>query len=90
MKPHNTPPLSIRELVYQLASDYMRLHDHNDQQKSALYTLMIEQAEAGLIQAALEFTEGNVSSSARIMGISRNTLLKKLKHTQMSHTKNDF
>lgn len=49
-------------------------HSPND-----LYDLVIGEVERPLFKAVMEFTEGNQSQAACILGINRGTLRKKLK-----------
>lgn len=44
-----------------------------------LYTLVINEVEEPLLRAVLEFTRGNQSRAAEILGINRSTLRKKLR-----------
>ena len=43
-----------------------------------LYTMVINEVEKGLLQAVLEKSNFNQSEAARILGISRTTLRKKM------------
>lgn len=44
-----------------------------------LYTLVVNEVEEPLLRAVLEFTRGNQSRAAEILGINRSTLRKKLR-----------
>lgn len=44
-----------------------------------LYTLVINEVEEPLLRAVLEFTRGNQSRAANILGINRSTLRKRLR-----------
>ena len=44
-----------------------------------LYELVLAEVEVPLIQAVMEFTRGNQSRAAILLGLSRGTLRKKLK-----------
>ena len=46
---------------------------------SNLYDMVLEQVELPLLQRVMEFTGGNQSRAAKLLGISRGTLRKKLK-----------
>lgn len=46
---------------------------------SSLYDMVLEQVELPLFQRVMEFTGGNQSRAAKLLGISRGTLRKKLK-----------
>ncbi len=45
---------------------------------SGLYDLVLQEIEAPLFRLVLAYTEGNRSRAARLLGLSRETLLKKL------------
>lgn len=59
------------------------LHDYfanlNGHKPARLYDLVIREVEAPLFRAALDYTEGNQSRAAGILGINRSTLRKKLR-----------
>ena len=44
-----------------------------------LYELILAEVEAPLMQAVMEYTKGNQSKAAIVLGLSRGTLRKKLK-----------
>jgi len=46
---------------------------------SNLYELILAEVEAPLMEAVMEFTKGNQSRAAIVLGLSRGTLRKKLK-----------
>lgn len=51
----------------------------NGHKPGDLYQLVLGEVERPLFQAVLEFTKGNQSEAAEILGINRGTLRKKLK-----------
>ena len=51
----------------------------NGHRPGDLYDLVIGQVEQPLLKAVLEYTKGNQSQAAGILGINRGTLRKKLK-----------
>lgn len=53
--------------------------DLNGEQVSGLYELVLSEVEKPLLQAVLEHTDQNQTRAARMLGINRNTLRKKLK-----------
>ncbi|MDH3280219.1 MAG: Fis family transcriptional regulator [Gammaproteobacteria bacterium] len=53
--------------------------DLKGEQPSGLYSMVIEQTEKPLLQVVMEQVEGNQTKAARILGINRNTLRKKLR-----------
>lgn len=44
------------------------------------YELVLSQVEAPLLRAVMEYTRGNQSRAAQMLGLNRGTLRKKLKH----------
>ena len=59
------------------------LENYISQQKgrlpSNLYELILAEVEAPLMQAVMDYTKGNQSRAAIVLGLSRGTLRKKLK-----------
>jgi Fis family transcriptional regulator, factor for inversion stimulation protein len=55
-------------------------HTLNGHQPEELYDLVIGEVEKPLLRAVLEYTGGNQSLAASILGINRGTLRKKLRH----------
>ena len=51
----------------------------NGSKPSELYNLVLAEVEAPLLRAALNYTKGNQSRAAEILGINRGTLRKKLR-----------
>jgi len=72
---HKNQPLhdSVRQA---LESYFMQL---KGQVPSNLYELVLAEVEVPLIQAVMEYTRGNQSRAAILLGLSRGTLRKKLK-----------
>lgn len=68
--------LPLRALVKESIEQYFNRLD--GEQPSGLYNFVLEETEAPLLEAVLNYTEGNLSKSAAFLGISRNTLRKKL------------
>ena len=54
-------------------------HKLNGHKPGDLYQLVIGEVEKPLFKAVLEFTNGNQSEAAEILGINRGTLRKKLR-----------
>lgn len=54
-----------------------------EQQPTQLYDLMLLQFEKPLISVVLEYTRGNQSKTAEILGLNRGTLRKKMKTHQL-------
>lgn len=72
---HKNQPLhdSVRQA---LESYFVQL---KGQSPNNLYELVLAEVEVPLIQAVMEFTRGNQSRAAILLGLSRGTLRKKLK-----------
>lgn len=72
---HKNQPLhdSVRQA---LESYFVQL---KGQAPNNLYELVLAEVEVPLIQAVMEFTKGNQSRAAILLGLSRGTLRKKLK-----------
>lgn len=72
---HKNQPLhdSVRQA---LESYFVQL---KGQAPNNLYELVLAEVEVPLIQAVMEFTRGNQSRAAILLGLSRGTLRKKLK-----------
>ncbi len=72
-KTHADP---LRECVREALHDYFaRLDGHS---ASPLYQLVIREVERPLFETVMEYTEGNQTRAASVLGISRSTLRKKL------------
>ena len=70
---HTTP---LREKVQYAIRRY--LEDMGHCQTESLYQTLLAEVEPPLIEEVLRFTQGNQSQTARILGITRNTLRTKL------------
>ena len=57
----------------------------NGDRPGDLYELVIGEVERPLFEAVLEYTEGNQSQAAGILGINRGTLRKKLRTYSLIH-----
>lgn len=53
--------------------------DMNGHEPGDLYQLVISQVEEPILEVTLRQTRGNITKSAKILGINRTTLSKKLK-----------
>lgn len=70
-------PLCLRYHVQQALENYFTCLDGS--QPSNLYSMVLREIEASLIQSVLKHTNNNQSSAAEILGISRGTLRKKIR-----------
>lgn len=68
---------SLRNTVKETLKDYFYKLGGYD--PSSLYDMVLEEVERPLIEVVLQRTRGNQSRAAKILGISRGTLRKKMK-----------
>lgn len=67
----------LRECVRDALTQYFRQLDGYD--ACDLFDLVMSEVEAPLLESVMEYTRGNVTRAATILGINRGTLRKKLK-----------
>lgn len=70
-------PPSLREFVSGRVSDLFARLDGND--CDGLYRMVIGEVEGSLLETVMKETAGNQGRAARILGINRGTLRKKLR-----------
>ena len=70
-------PPGLREFVSERVSDLFARLDRND--CDGLYRLVIGEVEGSLLEAVMKETAGNQGRAARILGLNRGTLRKKLR-----------
>ncbi len=68
---------SLEELLYGRFSAFLR--NLGPQATTPLHTLVLERVERPLLQAVLEWTGGNQTRAAEVLGIHRNTLRAKVR-----------
>ena len=71
----------LRKCVLQALHNYFS--NMGDHKPVDLYSLVLREVELPLLQAVLEYSEGNKSKAANILGLNRVTLRKKLKQHQL-------
>lgn len=71
----------LRDLTSEALSSYFR--DLNGHKPNALYDLVLGEVEPPLFEAVLDYTGGNQSRAAEILGLNRATLRKKLKQYEL-------
>ena len=76
-------PISLSDAVEQAVSAYFDAM--GDEDITRLYKTVLEQVEPPLLRVVLQRTGGNRTHAARILGINRNTLLKKITYYQLTH-----
>ena len=69
-------PIPIRQNVQAAIRRY--LEDMGQSQPESLYRVLMAEVEPPLIEEVLRYTNGNQSQTARILGMTRNTLRTKL------------
>jgi len=69
-------PTPLRQNVQEAIRRY--LDDMGHSQPESLYRILMAQVEPPLIEEVLRFTQGNQSRTAKILGMTRNTLRTKL------------
>ena len=73
---HTDQNIPLRQNVQQAIRRY--LEDMGTSQTESLYQTLLAEVEPPLIEEVLRYTHGNQSRTARILGITRNTLRAKL------------
>lgn len=73
---------SIKGFLSPHLKDYFALHE-GEVPESGLYSLIILEVEKTLISETMLYTNGVQAKAAQILGISRNTLRKKLEDLQL-------
>ncbi|ASV33805.1 Fis family transcriptional regulator [Candidatus Williamhamiltonella defendens] len=71
----------LRDSVKQALKNYF--FQLNAQNVTKLYSLVLAEVEQPLLEMVMEYTEGNQTLAANMMGINRGTLRKKLKKYAM-------
>ena len=69
-------PIPLRKNVQEAIRRY--LEDMGHSQPESLYRVLMAEVEPPLIEEVLRYTQGNQSRTARILGMTRNTLRTKL------------
>jgi len=69
-------PITLRQSVQDAIRLY--LEDMGQSQPECLYQTLLAEVEPPLTEEVLRYTKGNQSKTARILGITRNTLRTKL------------
>jgi len=72
-----TQPIPLREHVQATIRQY--LEDMGSTEPEHVYRKLLAEIEPPLIEEVLRYADGNQSRSARILGMTRNTLRSKLR-----------
>lgn len=67
---------NLQELVYNLVNRF--LSENKNKSVNDLYDMILSEVEPPLLQAVMERRRGNQLQAARMLGISRGTIRKKL------------
>jgi Fis family transcriptional regulator len=72
----------LRHHTQRVLNDYFA--SLNGHRPARLYDLVLREVEEPLLQAALDYADGNQTRAATILGITRTTLRKKLRSMGLS------
>ena len=72
---------SIRSCINMALADYFKTMDGHEM--TGLYDLVLQEVEPPLLENVMRNTRGNQSKAAKVLGINRGTLRKKLKMYNM-------
>ncbi len=75
-------PKTIKGFLENHLKEYFAIHD-GDTPNSGLYALIITEVEKVLIKETLNYTKDVQAKAAQILGISRNTLRKKIQELEI-------
>lgn len=78
----NTPQQPLKTYVEQALENYFSQLGGNS--PSNLYELVLTEVESPLLEVVLRQTRGNQTKAAKLLGISRGTLRKKLKQCDLA------
>jgi Fis family transcriptional regulator len=73
----NTTSKPLKECVFSAMKNYYTHIEGSE--PSEVYDMLLSQIEPALLETTMEFTRGNQSKAAIMLGLSRGTLRKKLK-----------
>jgi Fis family transcriptional regulator len=71
----------LRECVHDTINDYFS--DLDGYPSTGLYRMVIAEVEAPLLASVLRYVRNNQSKAARLLGITRTTLRKKIRQYQL-------
>ena len=75
--------LPLRDHIKDVVETYYRNMEDQDVTPENVYELVMSEVELPLIEATMEYTNGNQSTAASVLGINRGTFRKKLLHYGM-------
>lgn len=77
-KKETMPPAPLRDSIDQALDRYFA--DLDGTEPSDLYAMVMQEVEQPLLRRVLDYTGGNQSRAAEILGVNRSTLRKKLRY----------
>lgn len=83
----NLESISLEKLVKSKLEHFFYQQEKSQIEIKGLYDIVIEQVEKPLIELTLKATRGNKVKSAKILGINRNTLKKKIDTYKIKYQK---
>lgn len=83
----DTQGLCLSDAVHEAMGDYFR--NLNGHDCSGLYNMVISEVEKPLLHCVMQHTDGNQSQAAKLLGINRATLRKKLHLYNLTETSQD-
>lgn len=72
---------TLRDAVDQAIANYFR--QIGEEEVTGVYDMVLAEVEAPLLARVLEFTRGNQTQAAIVLGLNRGTLRKKLKQYKL-------
>lgn len=81
-------PIPLRQNVQEAIRRY--LEDMGHSQPECLYRTLMAEVEPPLIEEVLRYTQGNQSRTAKILGMTRNTLRTKLQRYDIPVTNGKY
>jgi DNA-binding protein Fis len=75
--------MSLRDATYTATSSYLSAFDDQELIKLNIYSVILEEVEKGLLEATLQRCAFNKAWAADVLGLSRNTLKKKIQQLRL-------
>jgi DNA-binding protein Fis len=70
--------MSLRDAAYTATSAYLGAFENDELIKLNIYYVILEEVEKGILEATLQRCSFNQAWTADVLGLSRNTLRKKM------------
>ena len=78
--------MSLRDATYTATAAYLSAFDDDELVKLNIYRVILEEVEKGILEATLQRCSFNQAWAADILGLSRNTLRKKMQELGLELT----